>query len=528
MKYTLQNLFQDSELKVEFNSKLKKEKFNSFNKMLKAFRLHMNANQNLIMSSLVDKSLNSKDGVFLYLKTYEAVALGVSRSTIERFFKQLQDLQILVKVAEKEIQDNTEYKDFTFKVFAYAINADILDIFLNANLKFNKYYKSIFGEKIKKVKGENTRILALEDEVKIRDEKIQELEKMVTELKKGEGVYDTKDVEGLENQNTELRNKLQEMVEAYERLGEKYKDLAEKHQKLESADNEATAVLVAENQQLKKLVEESKSIQNVTESEEYKNLLGSNQLLESTATRLTEENEELRKKLESKDLGSSESESEKDKKIQELESRLKKAEEYFKEQKQKIKDLQSQNGVNIDEIRAEIDKEIRDKANATLREYDAKVKERMREQENKIQELINEREDFVKSITGLKELEIRQLKSKITELESNGLSKINAKGVPFSLMDFVEKAIPMCNNHLNPTQREVVKGIFLRMAKDLTECYAQDYKEMNQMDEDLAAEAEAVFPEPTNYVEAKPVIKADINDKGNLTAPVFEQEDLPF
>lgn len=86
--FTLQEFFQDSELKVDFNSKLKRANFNSFVKMLKVFRLRTNANQNLILSALVEKSLTSKnkDSVFLFCKTFEAVNLGISRSTLERFF----------------------------------------------------------------------------------------------------------------------------------------------------------------------------------------------------------------------------------------------------------------------------------------------------------------------------------------------------------------------------------------------------------------------------------------------------------
>uniref|UniRef100_A0A0N5ACN8 TBPIP domain-containing protein n=1 Tax=Syphacia muris TaxID=451379 RepID=A0A0N5ACN8_9BILA len=207
------------------------------------------------MSSLVDKSLNSENGVFLFVKTYEAVSLGISRSTIERFFKQLQDLQILIKVAEKEIQEESSTKEFS----AYAINADNLEIFLEADLKLNKYYKSIFGETKKKEKSDNSKIIALVDEVKIRDEKIKELEK---------------------------------------------------------------------------LIEESKTIQNVTDSQEYKDLAESNRLLESTASRLADENEELKKKLESNALENSNigTEVEKDELIQVLESKLKKAREIFKEQ----------------------------------------------------------------------------------------------------------------------------------------------------------------------------------------------------
>ncbi len=529
MKYSLQKLFQDSELSVEFNSKLQKEKFNSFNKTLKAFSLCMNANQNLIMSSLVEKSLNSENGVFLFVKTYEAISLGISRSTIDRFLKQIQDLQILIKVAEKEIQEEGSTKEF----IAYAINADALETFLETNLKLNKYYKSIFGETKKKEKSDNSKIIALLDEIEIRDEKIKELEKMIVDLKQGEAVYDSKDVEALESQNTQLREKLQEMVEAYERLGDKHKELGERYAKLESADNEATAILVAKNQHLEKLVEESKTIQNVTDSQEYKDLAESNRLLESTANRLAKENEELKNKIENCNV---ETESEKEQKIQELESRLEKAKEVFKSQKGQIESLSNDKSANILEIEARIKEETEAKANAILRDYDKRTKARMEEQKEKINELTKENNELTKEnnelknnmdkavlgIRDLKDVEIQQLKETIAKLESERQANKNAKGVPFTLEEFVDKALPQVVNHLNPTQRTIIENEFKRIGRHLTECYEKDYKEPQQKAQeiqDLEAEAEAAFPEPY----AAPVTPND-----NESPAPHQQYDLPF
>lgn len=522
MKYSLQKLFQDSELSVEFNSKLQKEKFNSFNKTLKAFMFCMNANQNLIMSSLVEKSLNSENGVFLFVKTYEAISLGLSRSTIDRFLKQIQDLQILIKVAEKEIQEEGSTKEF----IAYAINADALETFLETNLKLNKYYKSIFGETEKKEKSDNSKIIALLDEIKIRDEKIKELEKMIVDLKQGEAVYDSKDVEALESQNTQLREKLQEMVEAYERLGDKHKELGERYAKLESADNEATAILVAKNQHLEKLVEEFKTIQNVTDSQEYKDLAESNRLLESTASRLAKENEELRNKIENCNV---ETESEKEQKIQELESRLEKAKEVFKSQKGQIESLSNDKSANILEIKARIKEETEAKANAILRDYDERTKARMEGQERKIDELTKENNELknnmdkaVLRVRDLKDVEIQQLKEEIAKLESEKLTNKNAKGVPFTLEEFVDKALPQVINHLNPTQRTIIENEFKRIGRDLTELWGKDHKEPQQKAQeiqDLEAEAEAAFPEP---------YAAPVTPNNNESPAPHQQDDLPF
>lgn len=511
MNFTLQNFFQDSELQVEFNSKLGASKFNSFVKMFKIFRLRTNANQNLILSALVEKSLKSenKDSIFLFCKTFEAVNLGVSRSTLERFFEKLTKLGIVVKVASKEIEAEK-------KINAYAFNADKLQEFIASELKFNAYYKSVFGNNDKKQKSsvsekdkiqylENL-VEALREEVKIRDEKIMELQK-------GEAIYNEAEVEALEVQNTKLREKLQEMIEAYERLGEKHKELGERYAKLESAE--------------------------------------SNRLLESTASRLADENEELKRKIESKELENrnveTESEREKDKKIQELESSLEKAREIFKSQESRIKSLLMGEGVDVVEIEARIKKDTEAKANAILQEYGVKTKARMKEQKDEIDRLINERESFVKEITELKELEVTQLKEKVAKLESENLANKNAKGVPFTLEQFVDKVMPQIVHHLNPTQKAEVENTFKRMARLLTECYEKDpnkeperaIKEIIDIEAEAEAEAEATFPyiEPTNELPASEQEDSGFkaaaesmqkNDKENLTPPTWTQEDLPF
>uniref|UniRef100_A0A0N5ACT8 Phage portal protein n=1 Tax=Syphacia muris TaxID=451379 RepID=A0A0N5ACT8_9BILA len=128
------------------------------------------------------------------------------------------------------------------------------------------------------------------------------------------------------------------------------------------------------------------------------------------------------------------------------------------------------------------------------------------------------------------------------ELESEKSANKNAKGVPFTLEEFVDKALPQVVNHLNPTQRTIIENEFKRIGRDLTECYAREAKK----DIDLEAEAEAAFPEPINELpvsnqedlgfkkelfekrKVEPKIIATENDKGNLTTPTLRQDDLPF
>ena len=508
MDFTLENYFQDSELQVEFNSKLEASKFNSFVKMFKVFRLRTNANQNLILSSLVEKSLKSehKDSVFLFCKTYEAVNLGISRSTLERFFTKLTELGIIVKVASKEIEAEKQ-------INAYAFNTDKLQDFMASELKFNAYYKSIFvdNEKPKKdnikddeIKRAQVEILSLKDEIKFRDEKIDELKKNNTpKLEKGQGIYVVAEVEELQGNFEKTREKLAEVVVAYEKLGNLYKELSENYEKLKSADSEAVAVLEARNQHLEALVNESKEIKTVTEYQEYKDLAESNNLLESTAARLTKENDELQKKLEEALSRIAELENQKgdysgdkDEKIKELESKLESAREVFKEQKSEIETLKKSSGANIDEIRANIEADIKARFNERIEAQNKKVNELVAEKEARIKELELDKENFVKEVVALKEVEVNQLKEKVANLELE-LSKTKSPNFTYIDLGTVEKRL---QTKFNPTQLQEIMEV-LRNTKQPT------------------CEGEAEKAE-------KEVYTTEITDEGD--APVFQQDDLPF
>ena len=482
--FKLQNFFQDSELQINFNSKLEASKFNSFVKIFKVFRLRLNANQNLILSALVEKSLKSenKDSAFLFCKTYEAVNLGISRSTLERFFVKLTELGIIVKVASKEIEAEKT-------INAYAFNTDKLQDFMASELKFNAYYKSIFGdnEKPKKcnikddeVKRMRSEILALKDEVKFRDEKIDELQ----------GNFE------------KTREKLAEVAAAYEKLGNSYKELLENYEKLKSADSEAVAVLEARNQHLETLVNESKEIKEVTESQEYKDLAESNSLLESTVTRLTKENNELQKKLEGTlnriaDLENQKGEpsGDKDEKIKELESKLESAREFFKDQKIEIETLKKNSGANIDEIRANIEADIKAKFNERIEAQNKKVNELVATKEARIKELELDKENFVKEVVALKEVEVNQLKEKVTSLELE-LSKTKSPNLTLIDLSAIKKRL---QTKFNPTQLREIMGV-LKNPEQPTESDAEK------------AEKEVYTTETTNERDA----------------PVFQQGDLPF
>lgn len=506
--FKLQNFFQDSELQVEFNSKLEASKFDSFVKMFKVFRLRTSANQNLILSSLVEKSLKSehKDSVFLFCKTYEAVNLGISRSTLERFFVKLTELGIIVKVASKETEAEKT-------INAYAFNTEKLQDFMASELKFNAYYKSIFGdnEKPKKdnikddeIKRAQVEILALKDEVKFRDEKIDELKKNNTpKLEKGQGIYVVAEVEELQGNFEKTREKLAEVVVAYEKLGNSYKELLENYEKLKSADSEAVAVLEARNQHLEALVNESKEIKAITEYQEYKDLAESNSLLESTATRLTKENDELEKKLENALSRISELENqkgvsigEKDEKIKELESKLESARELFKEQKKEIETLKKSSGANIDEIKANIEADIKARFNERIEGQNKKVNELVAEKEARIKELELDKENFVKEVVALKEVEVNQLREKVANLELE-LSKTKSPNFTYIDLGTVEKRL---QTKFNPTQLQEIMEV-LRNTKQPT-CESEAEK----------AEKEVYIPEITNEGDA----------------PVFQQDDLPF
>lgn len=506
--FKLQNFFQDSELQVEFNSKLEASKFDSFVKMFKVFRLRTSANQNLILSSLVEKSLKSehKDSVFLFCKTYEAVNLGISRSTLERFFAKLTELGIIVKVASKETEAEKT-------INAYAFNTEKLQDFMASELKFNAYYKSIFGdnEKPKKdnikddeIKRAQVEILALKDEVKFRDEKIDELKKNNTpKLEKGQGIYVVAEVEELQGNFEKTREKLAEVVVAYEKLGNSYKELLENYEKLKSADSEAVAVLEARNQHLEALVNESKEIKAITEYQEYKDLAESNSLLESTATRLTKENDELEKKLENALSRIAELENQKgvstgdkDEKIKELESKLESARELFKEQKREIETLKKSSGANIDEIKANIEADIKARFNERIEVQNKKVNELVAEKEARIKELELDKENFVKEVVALKEVEVNQLREKVANLELE-LSKTKSPNFTYIDLGTVEKRL---QTRFNPAQLREIMEVLKNTKQPACESEVEK------------AGKEVYIPEITNEGDA----------------PAFQQDDLPF
>ena len=547
--FTLQKFFQDSELQVEFNSKLEASKFNSFVKMFKVFRLRTNANQNLILSALVEKSLKSenKDSVFLFCKTFEAVSLGISRSTLERFFVKLTELGIIVKVASKEIEAEKT-------INAYAFNTDKLQEFMASELKFNAYYKSVFGDEKKtksrvsesdKIQYLENLVEALREEVKIRDEKIMELQK-------GEAIYNEAEVEALNNQNSELREKLAKMTEAYEKLGNELK-----------AKVDSLAPLTLENEKLKEELSKAQNVEKLEDSQEYKDLAESNRMLEDTALRVSKENEELKAELER--VKAEKGNANDSEKVKELEARLEKAKEVFLRQKRENEVLSEQcSNPDVLKARDDYNEMLRTEWNGKLKAREAQLKEEYelklaKEIDTKLAEVVNFNNANIETL----KKENEELKSKNeelkSELENSKNENLNAKGVPFTLEGFVDRVMPQIVKHLNPTQKAEVENTFKRMARDLVECWAKNpnktpdeiFKEVI----DTEAEAEAAFPyiEPTNEIptskqedlgfktaaesmpkglfekrEVKPKITATENDKGNLTPPTWTQEDLPF
>lgn len=515
MNFTLQNFFQDSELQVDFNSKLEASKFDSFVKMFKIFRLRTNANQNLILSALVEKSLKSenKDSTFLFCSKYESENLGISRSTLQRFLSKLVKLGIIVKVASKEIEAEKT-------INAYAFNIDKFQEFMSSRLKFNDYYKTIFVEEEEETKPSRKDIIQyleklveeLREEIKIRDEKIMELQK-------GEAIYNEAEVEALNNQNSELREKLAGITEAYEKLANELKTKVD-----------SLAPLALENEKLKEELSKAQNVEKLEDSQEYKDLAESNRMLEDKALRVSKENEELKAELER--VKAEKGNANDSEKARELEARLKKAAEVYIVQKKEIELLKEQcNNPDVLKAREDYNKMLKTQWNGDLqREKDRLV----REKEAQLAEVVSFNNANIERLKN----ENAELKSKLENSES-----LNAKGVPFTLEDFVDKVMPQIVHHLNPTQRAEVENTFKSMARSLTECYEKDpNKEPERAIKEVIeaeAEAEAAFPyiESTNELPASEQEDSGFktaaesmpkNDKENLTPPTWTQEDLPF
>lgn len=515
MNFTLQNFFQDSELQVDFNSKLEASKFDSFVKMFKIFRLRTNANQNLILSALVEKSLKSenKDSTFLFCSKYESENLGISRSTLQRFLSKLVKLGIIVKVASKEIEAEKT-------INAYAFNIDKFQEFMSSRLKFNDYYKTIFVEDEEETKPSRKDIIQyleklveeLREEIKIRDEKIMELQK-------GEAIYNEAEVEALNNQNSELREKLAGITEAYEKLANELKTKVD-----------SLTPLALENEKLKEELSKAQNVEKLEDSQEYKDLAESNRMLEDKALRVSKENEELKAELER--VKAEKGNANDSEKARELEARLKKAAEVYIVQKKEIELLKEQcNNPDVLKAREDYNKMLKTQWNGDLqREKDRLV----REKEAQLAEVVSFNNANIERLKN----ENAELKSKLENSES-----LNAKGVPFTLEDFVDKVMPQIVHHLNPTQRAEVENTFKSMARSLTECYEKDpNKEPERAIKEVIeaeAEAEAAFPyiEPTNELPASEQEDSGFktaaesmpkNDKENLTPPTWTQEDLPF
>lgn len=515
MNFTLQNFFQDSELQVDFNSKLEASKFDSFVKMFKIFRLRTNANQNLILSALVEKSLKSenKDSTFLFCSKYESENLGISRSTLQRFLSKLVKLGIIVKVASKEIEAEKT-------INAYAFNIDKFQEFMSSRLKFNDYYKTIFVEEEEETKPSRKDIIQyleklveeLREEIKIRDEKIMELQK-------GEAIYNEAEVEALNNQNSELREKLAGITEAYEKLANELKTKVD-----------SLAPLALENEKLKEELSKAQNVEKLEDSQEYKDLAESNRMLEDKALRVSKENEELKAELER--VKAEKGNANDSEKARELEARLKKAAEVYIVQKKEIELLKEQcNNPDVLKAREDYNKMLKTQWNGDLqREKDRLV----REKEAQLAEVVSFNNANIERLKN----ENAELKSKLKNSES-----LNAKGVPFTLEDFVDKVMPQVVHHLNPTQKAEVENTFKSMARSLTECYEKDpNKEPERAIKEVIeaeAEAEAAFPyiEPTNELPASEQEDSGFktaaesmpkDDKENLTSPTWTQEDLPF
>lgn len=229
-----------------------------------------------------------------------------------------------------------------------------------------------------------------------------------------------------------LKEKLLEIISDYDKIENEFK-----------VQVDSLASLQLENEKLKEELSNTANVENLKDSQEFKDLAESNQMLEATTLRVTQENEVLRAELEKIKSGKVVANESED--IQELKSRLETARNIFKNQKSKIESLE----LNI----------------KRAKEYS------------------------------------EQLQVKIKELESKS-SANNINGLPFSLNEFLDKALPMCNNFLNPRQREKVGEILKAFSKDLVECYKSDSKQQKQ--------------------------KTSISTAGNFQESTLKQEELPF
>lgn len=229
-----------------------------------------------------------------------------------------------------------------------------------------------------------------------------------------------------------LKEKLLEIISDYDKIENEFK-----------VQVDSFTSLQLENEKLKEELSNTANVENLKDSQEFKDLAESNQMLEATTLRVTQENEVLRAELEKIKSGKVVANESED--IQELKSRLETARNIFKNQKSKIESL----------------------------ELNIKTKEK----------------------------EAEQLQVKIKELEFKS-SANNINGLPFSLNEFLDKALPMCNNFLNPRQREKVGEILKAFSKDLVECYKSDSKQQKQ--------------------------KTSISTAGNFQESTLKQEELPF
>lgn len=233
-----------------------------------------------------------------------------------------------------------------------------------------------------------------------------------------------------------LKEKLLEIISDYDKIENEFK-----------VQVDSLTSLQLENEKLKEELSNTANVENLKDSQEFKDLTESNQMLEATTLRVTQENEVLRAELEKIKSGKVVANESED--IQELHSKLETARNIFKNQKSKIESLE------LDIKRA-------------------------------------------KEYSEIKEKEAEQLQVKIKELES----KNNINGLPFSLNEFLDKALPMCNNVLNPRQREKVGEILKSFSQDLVECYKSDSKQQKQ--------------------------KTSISTAGNFQESTLKQEELPF
>ena len=232
-----------------------------------------------------------------------------------------------------------------------------------------------------------------------------------------------------------LKEKLLEIISDYDKIENEFK-----------VQVDSLASLQLENEKLKEELSNTANVENLKDSQEFKDLTESNQMLEATTLRVTQENEVLRAELEKIKSGKVVANESDD--IQELKSRLETARNIFKNQKSKIESLE------LDIKRA-------------------------------------------KEYSEIKEKEAEQLQVKIKELESKS-SANNINGLPFSLNEFLDKALPI----LNPRQREKVGEILKAFSKDLVECYKSDSKQQKQ--------------------------KTSISTAGNFQESTLKQEELPF